>query len=200
MCDGEGLVDEGVGEDVGLCFREGEHEVVAPVPAQRQRAVVLAEECLAAHSFGLLRDVDVAVAHALHLAVGQEGFHLDALGAHEVEGVESVVGSAEGHEAVDHCRHLGFGFVCFHFVLSCLVRRRSDSLAIYSRTSSSPPLRVNSFFLVPSETRCKSTPPETEKPPTMDHRRRLNNKISDRYYANNLSISHSLTSAVLHCL
>jgi hypothetical protein len=29
--------------------------------------------------------------------------------------VESVVGSAEGHEAVDHCRHLGFGFVCFHF-------------------------------------------------------------------------------------
>jgi hypothetical protein len=29
--------------------------------------------------------------------------------------VESVVGSAEGHHAVDHCRHLGFGFVCFHF-------------------------------------------------------------------------------------
>ena len=33
LCYGEGLVDEGVGEAVGLGFRQGEHEVVAPVPA-----------------------------------------------------------------------------------------------------------------------------------------------------------------------
>ena len=112
--DGEGLVDEAVGQLLHLGFGQDEAEVVLAVATEGEGAVVLAEDGCVVFLLGAFGDVDVAVAHALDAAVGEEGFHLDALGAHEVEGVESVVGRAEGHQAVDHCRHLGFGFVCFH--------------------------------------------------------------------------------------
>jgi hypothetical protein len=52
-----------------------------------------------------------------------------------------VVDDAEGHHAVERCDlfHLDLFLVVFH-CCEGFVRRRSDSLAIYSRTSSSLPL------------------------------------------------------------
>ena len=104
-------MDEPVGQFLHLPFLYRKDEVVLVVMSQRERAVVLAEEGFVADALGLLRDVHVAVAHGLDLAVGQEGFHLGAFGAHEVEDTESVVCLAEGHHAVDHCRDLAVGFV-----------------------------------------------------------------------------------------
>jgi hypothetical protein len=55
-----------------------------------------------------------------------------------------VVDDAEGHHAVEGCDlfHLDLFLVVFH-CCEGFVRRRSDSLAIYSRTSSSLPLGLN---------------------------------------------------------
>ena len=92
-------MDEPVGQFLHLPFLYRKDEVVLVVMSQRERAVVLTEEGLVADALGLLRDVDIAVAHALHLAVGQEGFHLDALGAYEIEDFKSVVGHAQAHLA-----------------------------------------------------------------------------------------------------
>ena len=76
-------------ENVGLGFGQDEAEVVLAVAAEGECAVVLAEDGCVVFLLGAFGDVDVAVAHALDAAVGEEGFHFDVLGAHEVEGVES---------------------------------------------------------------------------------------------------------------
>ena len=142
--DGEGLEDEAFGELGEVVLGEREDEVVAVVAAEGEGGVVLAEEGFAAHALGLLGDVDVAVAHGLHLAVGDEGVHLGVASVDEVEDVLPVVDDAEGHHAVEGCDlfHLDLFLVVFH-CCEGFVRRRSDSLAIYSRTSSSLPLGLN---------------------------------------------------------
>ena len=66
--DGQGLVDEPVGQFLHLPFLYRKDEVVLVVMSQRERAVVLTEEGLVADALGLLRDVDIAVAHRLHKA------------------------------------------------------------------------------------------------------------------------------------
>ena len=139
--DGEGLEDEAFGELGEVLLGKREDEVVAVVASEGEGGVVLAEEGLAAHALGLFGDVDVAVAHGLDLAVGDEGVHLGVAGVDEVEDVLPVVDDAEGHHAVERCDlfHLDLFLVVFH-CCEGFVRRRSDSLAIYSRTSSSLPL------------------------------------------------------------
>ena len=132
---------EAVGQQVELILGEGEHEIVAAVAAEGEGAVVLAEERSAFLASRTLGDVDVAVAHGLHLAVGREGHNFRTLGAHKVEEVLSLVRLADGHHAIQHRGSLNLVLfvVSFHFLLS-VVRRSVESLAIYPGTSSSPPL------------------------------------------------------------
>ena len=138
--DGESLVDEAVRQLLHLTLLHCEHEIVSPVVPQRERAVVLAEDGAVAHTLGLLRDVDVAVAHRLHLAGGHKGCHLHILRGREIQELFSVIGFAEGHHAVQRLLSV---FFLVHLFLS-FARRRSDCLRIYSRRSSSPQLRL--FF------------------------------------------------------
>ena len=42
--DGEGLVDEAVGQLLHLSLLHCEHEIVSPVVSQRERAIILAED------------------------------------------------------------------------------------------------------------------------------------------------------------
>ena len=63
LCYGEGLVDEGIGEAVGLGFGQYEAEVVLAVAAEGEGAVVLAEDGCVVFLLGAFGDVDVAVAH-----------------------------------------------------------------------------------------------------------------------------------------
>ena len=69
--DGVGLRNQSVGQFGLLLLREQKHEAVLLVATQRQRAVVLAEQRCAVYPFRQLGDIDVAVVHSLHLAVGQ---------------------------------------------------------------------------------------------------------------------------------
>ena len=110
------MVEELAREGVDLILGHREDEVVAAVLSQREGAVVFAEEGCVAHTLGFLGDVDVAVAHGLDLAVGDEGFHFREVGAAEVEDVQVVVYEAEGHHAVEGCGSLNLVFfvVTFH--------------------------------------------------------------------------------------
>ena len=112
---------EAVRQDVELILGHGEDEVVAVVAAEGEGAVVLAEEGCALLAAGLLGDVDVAVAHGLHLAVGDEGVHFREFGGGEVEDVLVVVDGSEGHHAVEGCGSfdLDFSTMGFHFKLNC---------------------------------------------------------------------------------
>ena len=110
------MVKELAREGFDLILGHREDEVVAAVLSQREGAVVFAEERCVAHTLGLLGDVDVAVAHGLDLAVGDEGFHFREVGAAEVEDVLVVVDGSEGHHAVEGCGSLNLVFfvVTFH--------------------------------------------------------------------------------------
>ena len=101
LCDGQSLEHEELREFVDFVFCQGEDEVVLAVSAKCQRAVVLAEQRCVVDAPGSLGDVDVAVAHRLHLAGGHEGLHLHRLGGFEIEDVQSALSLAEGHHAVD---------------------------------------------------------------------------------------------------
>ena len=92
-------MDEAVRELLYLGFGQYEAEVVLAVTAERERAVVLAEEFLVLLVFVLLLDdMHRAVAHDLHLAVAREGGHHHAvLVGLEVEEIQVVVVLAEGH-------------------------------------------------------------------------------------------------------
>ena len=70
-----------------------------------------------ADALGFFGDVDIAVAHGLDLAVGDEWFHFREVDVDEVEDVEVVVDEAEGHHAVEGGGSFDFdvSFICFHF-------------------------------------------------------------------------------------